>query len=178
MANLECRQAVIVEPFRVEVRAATLPAPAANQIPRAHTGQRRQRRHRARRLHRRSSVAQRPEPARLEIPLQARLQCRGYRRRRRQRRHGMAARRPRQLSGNHASAELLTIGHERGKLWRLPDDLSFEKARSRVWRAMASRRRPRRPDPGPQCCCARPRDHRPIRLALVEGRRSLSRRRH
>jgi 2-desacetyl-2-hydroxyethyl bacteriochlorophyllide A dehydrogenase len=30
--------------------------------------------------------------------------------------------------GNHASAELLTIGHERGRLWRLPDNLSFEKA--------------------------------------------------
>src|SRR5690348_17981820 len=25
--------------------------------------------------------------------------------------------------GNHASAELLTIGHERGRLWRLPDGL-------------------------------------------------------
>ena len=23
--------------------------------------------------------------------------------------------------GNHASAELLTIGHERGRLWRMPD---------------------------------------------------------
>jgi 2-desacetyl-2-hydroxyethyl bacteriochlorophyllide A dehydrogenase len=30
--------------------------------------------------------------------------------------------------GNHASAELLTIGHERGRLWKLPDDLDFEKA--------------------------------------------------
>src|SRR5215831_3000780 len=30
--------------------------------------------------------------------------------------------------GNHASAELLTIGHERGRLWRLPDNLDFEKA--------------------------------------------------
>src|SRR4051812_18689832 len=25
--------------------------------------------------------------------------------------------------GNHASAELLTVGHERGRLWRLPDGL-------------------------------------------------------
>src|SRR5205823_14700639 len=25
--------------------------------------------------------------------------------------------------GNHASAELLTIGHERGRLWRLPPNL-------------------------------------------------------
>ena len=30
--------------------------------------------------------------------------------------------------GNHASAELLTIGHERGRLWKLPDNLDFEKA--------------------------------------------------
>ncbi len=30
--------------------------------------------------------------------------------------------------GNHASAELLTLGHERGRWWRLPDDLNFETA--------------------------------------------------
>jgi len=30
--------------------------------------------------------------------------------------------------GNHASAELLTIGHERGRLWKMPANLSFEKA--------------------------------------------------
>ena len=30
--------------------------------------------------------------------------------------------------GNHASAELLTIGHERGRLWRLPANLDAEKA--------------------------------------------------
>jgi 2-desacetyl-2-hydroxyethyl bacteriochlorophyllide A dehydrogenase len=30
--------------------------------------------------------------------------------------------------GNHASAELLTLGHERGRLWRLPLGLDFEKA--------------------------------------------------
>jgi 2-desacetyl-2-hydroxyethyl bacteriochlorophyllide A dehydrogenase len=30
--------------------------------------------------------------------------------------------------GNHASAELLTIGTERGRLWKLPNDLDFEKA--------------------------------------------------
>src|SRR5438105_10512143 len=30
--------------------------------------------------------------------------------------------------GNHASAELLTVGHERGRLWKLPDNLDFEKA--------------------------------------------------
>jgi 2-desacetyl-2-hydroxyethyl bacteriochlorophyllide A dehydrogenase len=30
--------------------------------------------------------------------------------------------------GNHASAELLTVGHERGRLWRLPPNLDAEKA--------------------------------------------------
>jgi 2-desacetyl-2-hydroxyethyl bacteriochlorophyllide A dehydrogenase len=30
--------------------------------------------------------------------------------------------------GNHASAELLTVGHERGRLWHLPRNLSAEKA--------------------------------------------------
>lgn len=30
--------------------------------------------------------------------------------------------------GNHASAELLTLGHERGRLWKLPENLDFEKA--------------------------------------------------
>jgi 2-desacetyl-2-hydroxyethyl bacteriochlorophyllide A dehydrogenase len=30
--------------------------------------------------------------------------------------------------GNHASAELLTVGHERCRVWKLPDALSFEKA--------------------------------------------------
>src|SRR5262245_56805996 len=30
--------------------------------------------------------------------------------------------------GNHASAELLTVGHERGRLWRLPAGIDAEKA--------------------------------------------------
>jgi len=30
--------------------------------------------------------------------------------------------------GNHASHELLTIGHERGRLWKMPDSLAFDKA--------------------------------------------------
>jgi 2-desacetyl-2-hydroxyethyl bacteriochlorophyllide A dehydrogenase len=30
--------------------------------------------------------------------------------------------------GNHASAELLTVSHERGRWWKLPDGLDFEKA--------------------------------------------------
>jgi 2-desacetyl-2-hydroxyethyl bacteriochlorophyllide A dehydrogenase len=30
--------------------------------------------------------------------------------------------------GNHASAELLTVGHERCRVWKMPDNLDFEKA--------------------------------------------------
>src|SRR5437660_8855045 len=30
--------------------------------------------------------------------------------------------------GNHASAELLTLGHERGRLWRLPEGLDTDRA--------------------------------------------------
>src|SRR4029077_12589996 len=30
--------------------------------------------------------------------------------------------------GNHASAELLTVGHERCRVWKMPVNLSFEKA--------------------------------------------------
>src|SRR5436189_2050555 len=30
--------------------------------------------------------------------------------------------------GNHASAELLTLGHERGRLWKLPPKLEAQKA--------------------------------------------------
>jgi len=36
--------------------------------------------------------------------------------------------------GNHASAELLTIGHERGRLWKLPPGLTAEKA---AWACIA-----------------------------------------
>ncbi len=36
--------------------------------------------------------------------------------------------------GNHASAELLTIGHERGRLWKVPKDLDVEKA---AWACIA-----------------------------------------
>ena len=36
--------------------------------------------------------------------------------------------------GNHASAELLTIGHERGRLWKIPDNLDFKTA---AWSCVA-----------------------------------------
>src|SRR5438132_4381577 len=36
--------------------------------------------------------------------------------------------------GNHASAELLTVGHERGRLWKLPAGLAAEQA---AWACIA-----------------------------------------
>ena len=36
--------------------------------------------------------------------------------------------------GNHASAELLTIGHERGRLWKMPEHLDFKTA---AWSCVA-----------------------------------------
>src|SRR5260221_13246418 len=36
--------------------------------------------------------------------------------------------------GNHASAELLTLGHERGRLWRLPAGLDADRA---AWACVA-----------------------------------------
>src|SRR5262245_11773507 len=36
--------------------------------------------------------------------------------------------------GNHASAELLTVGHERGRLWKMPEKLEAEKA---AWACIA-----------------------------------------
>jgi 2-desacetyl-2-hydroxyethyl bacteriochlorophyllide A dehydrogenase len=36
--------------------------------------------------------------------------------------------------GNHASAELLTLGHERGRLWKMPEGLAAEKA---AWACIA-----------------------------------------
>src|ERR671935_126529 len=36
--------------------------------------------------------------------------------------------------GNHASAELLTLGHERGRLWKLPPGLDADKA---AWACIA-----------------------------------------
>ncbi|HEX4613959.1 MAG TPA: zinc-binding dehydrogenase [Urbifossiella sp.] len=34
--------------------------------------------------------------------------------------------------GNHASAELMTVGHERCRVWKMPDDLTAEKAAAAV----------------------------------------------
>ena len=123
------RQAVIVEPYKVEVREVTLPDPAANQILIAaeysalsagtelavYTGS--------------HQWLQDPKMTDWKFPFRS-----GY----------SAAGRVLQVGkdfpgnwkegdrvsfpGNHASAELITVGHERCRVWKLPENLSFEKA--------------------------------------------------
>src|SRR5437773_3486975 len=125
---MKARQAVIVKPFQVEVREVDLPAPAANQI-----------------LVQSESSAVSPgtelavytgthqwlldpnlpdwkfpfrpgySAAGSVVAVGADVQ--GWK-------PGDRVSYP----GNHASAELLTLGHERGRLWRLPPNLDAGKA--------------------------------------------------
>ena len=74
--SMKARQAVVVEPFRVEIRDADIPDPAANQVSGRVRGQCDQRRHGVGRLHRHAPMAQGSEHARLEVSLPARLQRR------------------------------------------------------------------------------------------------------
>ena len=75
--------------------------------------------------------------------------------------------------GNHASHELLTLGHERGRLWRLPDELDAAAGRPGLHRPLRhGRRHPRRHHAGPIGRRAGPRHHRPVRPALPAGRRA------
>jgi 2-desacetyl-2-hydroxyethyl bacteriochlorophyllide A dehydrogenase len=125
---MHARQAVIVEPFRVEVREVELPAPAANQV-----------------LVQTEASAVSPgtelavytgthqwlkDPALPDWKFPFRSgysaagtvvavgsEVRGWQ-------PGDRVSYP----GNHASAELLTLGHERGRLWRLPSGLDADKA--------------------------------------------------
>src|SRR5438270_6638104 len=121
-------QAVIVEPYRVEVREAELPPPAANQILvqteasavsagtelAVWTG-----------THQWLKDPSLPDwkfPFRPGYSAAGRVAAVGT---------GVAGWKPGDrvsYPGNHASHELLTIGHERGRLWRIPEDLDFEKA--------------------------------------------------
>ena len=87
--------------------------------------QRHQRRHRTGRLHRHAPVAARTRTCPTgSFPSGPATAPRPDRRRRRQR-TSTAGKPGDRVSypGNHASHELLTIGHERGRLWKLPDNL-------------------------------------------------------
>ena len=81
--------------------------------------------------------------------------------------------------GNHASHELLTIGHERGRLWKLPDEPRLREGGGGLHRPLRPGRvDPGRPDAGPVGRGAGAGHHRPVRPALPAGGRCLPGRRH
>src|SRR5437773_11162793 len=125
---MKARQAVIVKPFQVEVREVDLPAPAANQILvqseasavspgtelAVYTG-----------THQWLLDPNMPD---WKFPFRSGYSAAGT---------VVAVGKDAQgwkpgdrvsYPGNHASAELLTLGHERGRLWKLPPGLDAEKA--------------------------------------------------
>ena len=125
---MKARQAVLVEPFRVEIRDAELPAPAANQILveceasaisagtelAVYTGS--------------HQWLKDPKMTDWKFPFRP-----GYSAAGRVVAVGSEVTicRPGDrvsYPGNHATHELLTIGHERGRVWRMPDKVAFEKA--------------------------------------------------
>jgi 2-desacetyl-2-hydroxyethyl bacteriochlorophyllide A dehydrogenase len=131
---MHARQVVITEPYRVAVREVELPPPAANQVLVATevsavsagtelavwTG-----------THQWLKDPTLPEwkfPFRPGYSAAGRVAAVGS---------GVTGWQPGDrvsYPGNHASAELLTIGHERGRLWRLPSGLDAEKA---AWACIA-----------------------------------------
>jgi 2-desacetyl-2-hydroxyethyl bacteriochlorophyllide A dehydrogenase len=125
---MKATQAVLVEPSRVEVREVELPAPGPNQILvqteasavsagtelAVYTGT--------------HQWLQDPNLPDWKFPFKP-----GYSAAGRVAAVGTGVRGwqpgdPVSYPGNHASAELLTLGHERGRLWRLPEGLDAERA--------------------------------------------------
>ena len=125
---MKVRQVVIVEPFKVDVREVELPAPAENQIlVETHV----------------SAVSPGTELAVYtgthqwlkdptlpdwKFPFRSGYSAAGIVLAVGAKVDGVKPGDRVSYPGNHASAELLTLGHERGKLWKLPADLDFEKA--------------------------------------------------
>src|SRR5437588_9399655 len=125
---MKARQAVVVEPFKTQVREVDLPQPAANQVLVAaevsavspgtelavYTG-----------THQWLLDPKLPDwkfPFRAGYSAAGTVVALGA---------GVRGWQPGDrvsYPGNHASAELLTLGHERGRLWKLPPGLDFEKA--------------------------------------------------
>jgi 2-desacetyl-2-hydroxyethyl bacteriochlorophyllide A dehydrogenase len=123
------RQAVIVEPFKVEVREVTITDPAANQILigaaysavsagtelAVYTG-----------THQWLKDPNLPDwkfPFRSGYSAAGTVLAVG-----KDFPGGFKAGDRVSFPGNHASAELLTVGHERCRVWKLPDNLGFDKA--------------------------------------------------
>jgi 2-desacetyl-2-hydroxyethyl bacteriochlorophyllide A dehydrogenase len=125
---MKARQAVLVEPFKVEIRDAELPEPAANQILvecdasaisagtelAVYTG--------THQWLKDPKMTDWKFPFRPGYSAAGRVVAVG---------RGIEGWKPGDrvsYPGNHATHELLTIGHERGRLWKMPDNLVPEKA--------------------------------------------------
>ncbi len=125
---MRVRQAVIREPFQVEVREVELPAPAANQILvqtevsavspgtelAVYTGT--------------HQWLRDPNLPDWKFPFRSGYSAAGAVVAAGSETGGWQPGDRVSYPGNHASAELLTIGHERGRLWKLPPNLDAEKA--------------------------------------------------
>jgi len=125
---MRVRQAVIREPFQVEVREVELPAPAANQILvqtevsavspgtelAVYTG-----------THQWLKDPNLPD---WKFPFRSGYSAAGTVLAVGSAVTGWKAGDRVSYPGNHASAELLTLGHERGRLWKLPAGLDADKA--------------------------------------------------
>jgi 2-desacetyl-2-hydroxyethyl bacteriochlorophyllide A dehydrogenase len=131
---MRARQVVIVEPFKVEVREVELPAPAANQILietevsavsagtelAVYTG-----------THQWLKDPNLPD---WKFPFRPGYSAAGTIAAVGSAVTGWKAGDRVSYPGNHASAELLALGHERCKLWKLPANLEAEKA---AWACIA-----------------------------------------
>lgn len=125
---MKARQAVIVEPFKVDVREVDLPDPAENQILVAaeasaispgtelavYTG-----------THQWLKDPNLPD---WKFPFRSGYSAAGTIVAVGSKITGWKPGDRVSYPGNHASAELLTMGHERGRLWKLPASLDFERA--------------------------------------------------
>jgi 2-desacetyl-2-hydroxyethyl bacteriochlorophyllide A dehydrogenase len=125
---MHARQAVVLEPFKVGVREVELPAPAANQLLvetavsavsagtelAVYTG-----------THQWLKDPNLPD---WKFPFRPGYSAAGTVVAVGSEVKGWRAGDRVSYPGNHASHELLTIGHERGRLWKLPANLDFDKA--------------------------------------------------
>src|SRR5262245_19951503 len=125
---MKARQAVIVQPFQVEVREVELPAPAPNQVLVATEA---------------SAVSPGTELAvwtgthqwlkdpalpDWKFPFRSGYSAAGTVAAVGSQITGLKPGDRVSYPGNHASAELLTLGHERGRWWKLPANLEADKA--------------------------------------------------
>ncbi len=125
---MKVAQAQIVEAFKVEIRDVALPAPAANQILiECHTSA----------ISAGTELAvytgshqwlQDPKMVDWKFPFRPGYSAAGVVLAVGSDIQGWKAGDRVSYPGNHASHELMTVGHERGKWWKLPDNLSYDKA--------------------------------------------------